>query len=310
MIDAVISAGFTVTDMDSAIGFYTTVLPFKVINDLEVYDEAYEQLQGLFGVRMRVVTLQLGEEKIDLTQYLTPTGRPIPVESRSNDRWFQHIAIVVKDMDQAYDHLRRHKTQHVSTAPQTIPESNIAAAGIRAFYFRDGDGHNLEIIYFPAGKGDPRWQQGNDLFLGIDHTAIAVSNTAQSLEFYRNLLGLRVAGESENYGTEQAHLNLVKEARLHISGLRAARGIGIEFLEYLHPKTGRPMPSDTQANDVWFWQTTLACRNLDARADALRAANFQFISEGVIAMPDDRLGFKRGFLVCDPDGHAIRLVER
>ena len=78
------------------------------------------------------------------------------------------------------------------------------AGGIRAFYFKDPDGHPLEILWFPEGKGDPKWQQPSDrLFLGIDHTAIVVSDTAQSLRCYRDTLGLRVAGESENYGPEQ-----------------------------------------------------------------------------------------------------------
>src|SRR5213080_322929 len=127
----------------------------------------------------------------------------MPVDACSNDLWFQHIAIVVNDMDEAYRQLRSHKVRHASTGPQTIPASNKAAAGIRAFYFKDPDGHNLEIIYFPPGKGDPRWQQKRDkLFLGIDHTAIVVPSTQNGLRFYRDLLGLKLAGESLNHGTE------------------------------------------------------------------------------------------------------------
>ena len=37
------------------------------------------------------------------------------------------------------------------------------------------------------------------MFLGIDHTAIAVDDTNVSLRFYRDTLGMQVAGESENY---------------------------------------------------------------------------------------------------------------
>ena len=40
-------------------------------------------------------------------------------------------------------------------------------------------------------------------FCGIDHTAIMVSDTETSLKFYRDTLGMQIAGESENYGTEQ-----------------------------------------------------------------------------------------------------------
>lgn len=306
---AVDAVGMTVSDMDRALDFYTNVLSFQKIADVEVWGMEYEHLQGLFGLRMRVVRLQLGAELIELTEYLTPKGRPIPVDARSNDLWFQHIAIVVSDMDKAYRHLRDHKVQHVSTAPQRIPDWNKAAAGIRAFYFRDPDQHNLEIIYFPAGKGEARWQNHPDkLFLGIDHTAIAVSNTEESLNFYRDVLGLNVAGESENYETEQEHLNNVFGARLRITGLRAAQGPGIEFLEYLTPRDGRPTPSDIRSNDLMHWQTQLVVSNIDAFTERLRAAHVWFVSPGVITMPDGRLGFAKGLLVRDPDGHAMQLI--
>src|SRR4249920_1346072 len=101
-----------------------------------------------------------------------------------------------------------------------------------------------------AGKFAPRPPNGK-LFLGIDHTAIVVDDTAQSLKFYRDLLGLKLTGESMNHGTEQEHLNNVAGARLRISGLRGQNGPGIEFLDYLAPKDGRPAPKESRANDLW-----------------------------------------------------------
>jgi catechol 2,3-dioxygenase-like lactoylglutathione lyase family enzyme len=308
---AVESVGMTVSDMDRAIDFYTNVLSFKKVSDVEVLGTEYERLQGLFGVRLRVVRLQLGNELIELTEYLTPKGQPIPIDSRSNDRWFQHIAIVVSDMDKAYQHLRQYKVQHASTAPQRIPDTNKAAAGIRAFYFKDPDGHNLEIIYFPQGKGDPKWQKPTDqLFLGIDHTAIVVSSTATSLKFYQDLLGLKLAGESINYGTEQEHLNNVEGARLRISGLRSTAGPGIEFLEYLQPKDGRSLPADAKPNDLLHWQTTLVVKDVEAISQQLHRSQATFISPQVVELPKQILGFRKGILIRDPDGHPLRLVEK
>ena len=259
---------------------------------------------------MRAVRMKLGDESIELTEYLTPKGRPIPVDSRSNDLWFQHIAIVVSDMDKAYQHLSKNKVQHVSTNPQRLPDWNKAAGGIKAFYFRDPDGHNLEIIYYPPGKGDPKWQRSTDkLFLGIDHTAIVVGDTQASVKFYRDFLGMRVTGESENYGTEQEHLNNVFGARLHITSLRTETGPGIEFLEYLTPRNGRPI-QDVNSNDIAHWQTILETSNAGALAKQLRAAKFLFVSPDIVAIPDGKLGFKQGFLIEDPDGHAIELIEK
>lgn len=308
---AIDSVGMTVGDMDRSVAFYTTVLSFQKVSDVEVLGTEYEQLQGLFGVRLRVVKLKLGTELIELTEYMTPKGRPIPIDSRSNDRWFQHIAIAVSDMDKAYQQLRQAKVQYASTAPQRIPDSNKAAAGIRAFYFKDPDGHNLEIIYFPKGKGDPKWQKPtSQTFLGIDHTAIVVSNTAASLTFYRDTLGLKVAGESMNSGTEQEHLNNVEGARLHISGLRSPAGPGIEFLEYLAPMDGRSLPPDAKPNDLLHWQTTLVVNDLAAIVERLRLHQATFISPNVVTLPEKLFGFKQGVLVRDPDGHPLRLVEQ
>jgi catechol 2,3-dioxygenase-like lactoylglutathione lyase family enzyme len=311
LINSVESIGMTVSDISRETEFFSKVLGFEKISDFEVYGAHYEKLQGLFGLRMRVVRMKLGEETVELTQYLAPEGRPIPADWRSNDRAFQHIAIVVSDMDKAYQHLRAHDVRHASTAPQIIPATNKAAAGIRAFYFKDPDGHYLELIYFPQGKGDPRWQQKSDrLFLGIDHTAIVVSSTENSLKFYRDLLGMRLAGESMNYGTEQEHLNNIAGARLRISGLRATSGPGIEFLEYLSPRNGRPAPKDTRANDIWHWQTTLRTANAEQTFRKFNRGSGRAVSAGVAGIADADFGFTKGFLARDPDGHGLQIVEK
>ena len=93
LVDGVDAIGITVSDMDRAVDFYSKVLTFEKVSDTEVAGESYEHLEGVFGLRMRVVRMRLGDEFIELTEYLAPKGRPIPVDSRSNDRWFQHIAI-------------------------------------------------------------------------------------------------------------------------------------------------------------------------------------------------------------------------
>jgi catechol 2,3-dioxygenase-like lactoylglutathione lyase family enzyme len=281
------------------------------VSDIEVVGSEYERLQGVFGSRVKIVRMKLGDEIIELTEYLAPKGRPIPADSRSNDQWFQHIAIVVSDMDKAYQSLRAHKAQQTSTGPQRIPDWNMAAAGVKAFYFKDPDGHNLELIFFPPGKGDPKWQQTNGrLFLGIDHTAIAVSSTERSLKFYRDILGMKLAGESENYGTEQEHLNNVFGSRVRISGLRTPSGPGVEFLDYLTPKDGRPTPVDSRANDLWHWQTVLGVSHADPAAEKLRVGRVRFVSPGVVTLADRALSINKALLVRDPDNHGLQLIEK
>ena len=309
LVSKVESVGFTVSDMDKALDFYTHVLPFEKVSDREIAGEDLENLSGVFGARVRVVDLKLGSETLELTEYLTPQGEPVPVDSRSNDRWFQHIAIIVSDMDRAYAHLRANKVRHASTGPQELPAYITAAAGIRAFYFKDFDNHVLEILSFPSDKGLPKWHElakTGKLFLGIDHTAIVVGNTETSLGFYRDILGLRVAGSSDNYGPEQEHLNNVKGAKLHITGLRTKDdGVAVEFLEYRSPTDGRAYPSDTRSNDLWYWQTSFVASNVAG----LLPANSIFVSNGVVDLKGDLFPFKKGAVIYDPDGHAVRLEQ-
>jgi catechol 2,3-dioxygenase-like lactoylglutathione lyase family enzyme len=308
---AVAMVGLTVSDMQRSVDFYTNVLDFTKETDDELAGEAIEELHGVFGARIRVVRLRLGEERLQLTEYLAPRGRPAPADARSNDRWFQHVAIIVSDMDRAYARLRRFNVRHASTSPQTLPKTIRGAAGIRAFYFRDPDGHPLEILQFPPDKGDARWHRASGrLFLGIDHTAIVVDDTETSLAFYRDVLGFRVAGESLNFGTEQEHLNNVRGARLRITGLRATAGPGVEFLEYLAPTDGRPFPADEQANDLVHWQTTIRVPSAAAAAGAVRRGRFRLVSPDPVTLPDTSLGFRRGLRVRDPDGHVVQLVEQ
>jgi catechol 2,3-dioxygenase-like lactoylglutathione lyase family enzyme len=308
---AVDSVSITVSDMDRSLAFYEDVLTFEKISEVEVEGDAYERLMGVFGLRMRVARLRLGDEHIELIEVMTPQGRPIPADSRSNDGWFQHVAIIVSDMGRAFAWLRQHDVTYASPAPQRLPDWNPNAGGIEAFYFKDPDDNTLEILAFPPDKGDARWHAPTDaLFLGIDHTAIVVADTDASLAFWRDRLGMQVVGESENFGPEQERLNNVFGARLRITALRAVEGIGVELLEYLAPRDGRPFPADTKASDLWHWQINMRAADADQAADALRAGLTRFVSPGVTQLPDDRLGFTRGLMASDPDGHALLLVEQ
>jgi catechol 2,3-dioxygenase-like lactoylglutathione lyase family enzyme len=301
--------GLTVSDMERSVAFYRDLLGFEKTSDTEVAGPAYERLTGLAGLRARVVSMRLGAERIELTEFLTPRGRPAPTDSRSNDVWFQHVAIITNDIEQGYLWLRQHDVRQVSPGPQRLPDWNPKAGGIKAFYFRDPDGHPLEILEFPPDKGEARWHRPSDrIFLGIDHTAIVVTDTGSSLRFYRDVLGLRVAGESENWGPEQERLNDVVGARLRITTLRAASGPGIELLEYLTPRTRRPAPPDPAVNDLVHWHTTVVPGDPAATASRLRAARALFVSPGVVVLPDRDLGFGAGFLARDPDGHALRVT--
>ena len=302
--------GLTVTDVERSKDFYTQALRFKPVSDITVEGKDYSDIEGVTGAKIRIVTLQLGDELIELMQYLNVEGKPIPKDSQSNDLWFQHFAIAVSDMDRAYAHLRSFPIEPISVEPQTIPPGNQASAGVQAFKFKDPDRHDLELIWFPPDKGQEKWHQKSDrLFLGIDHSAIAISNTEQSLQFYCDLLGMQVEGGSLNWRETQARMDNLPGAEVLVTALRPAQGgLGIELLDYLVPPKGRPMPSDWKSCDIAHMQVELVVNDIEQAVDRLRKNGVEFVSSRVVEFADSSCHYRQGCLVKDPDGHGMLLI--
>jgi catechol 2,3-dioxygenase-like lactoylglutathione lyase family enzyme len=186
----------------------------------------------LTGLRVgaRRVLLSLGAQHIELLQLDVP-GQPYPPDVAASDLRFQHFAIVVADMPRAYRHLRRSGGgwQSISTAgPQRLP---VRSGGVSAFKFRDPEGHPLELLCSAPGPvdvadaaaadaaGEGLAPQQTPLFVGIDHSAISVSDSARSIAFYEHL-GLQVSARQVNHGREQQQLDGLPRARVQVIALR------------------------------------------------------------------------------------------
>ncbi|MFM8673656.1 MAG: VOC family protein [Vulcanococcus sp.] len=316
------SVGFTTANAEAAADFFASTLGFRRGDNLVIESGPYAELVGLAGSRLRLQRLHLGDEILELTEVLSlgsglRPGRPIPSDSRSCDLWFQHICIVVSDLDAASAQARQSIASGalvgVSTGPQTLPDWNTAAAGIQAFKFRDPEGHNLELLQFPPDKGDDRWhgpQPTSAPFLGIDHSAISVADTPRSCRFYDELLGLRLGGDGVNSGPTQDGLDGLQDTRVRITGHRCPSGAGVECLNYQPPNSGRPQPADQGAQDLAHWQIRLRVEDLDRIAATAETYGGRVLQGGVIALGDQSsvVGSARALQLADPDGHVLQLL--
>jgi len=250
--------------------------------------------------------MRLGAQEVEFIKF-QKHGRQYPPDSHSQDLWFQHFAIVVSDMDKAFSRLQQVRFTPISVGgPQTLPPRN---GSVRAFKFRDPDGHPLELLYFPPGQGRPIWQQQarDRIFLGIDHSAIGISDTSVSLGFYADILGMTQAYATTNRGPAQEALDGTFNAVVRITGLRpiAPDGPGIEFLDYRTPPTGRPTPVDTASNDLVHIHLSLRVDALEQQVQSLDGHRARFLSPGIVTLKDGR----RAAMVRDPDGHALLLGQ-
>ncbi len=304
----------TVKELFRSVEFYEKVLNFKTIGSYTIESPIAYRLFGMLDENgkgdVQIAVLALGEEIIELMEFQNSApATEIPADSVSNDLWFQHLAIVVANMNTAFDHLEMFDIEPISPAPQTLP-GYLEAAGISAFYFKDPDGHVLELIHFPEEKGDSKWhKKKSGLFLGIDHTAIVVKDTAASLPFYQKL-GFTKDAQTKNYGPQQEKLNQVQDANLVVTSLTSEAEMGVEFLDFKTPEGGRPFPKNAEPNDLIHWHTVIEAENLSATFDRMKQEGYRILSENITRIADWKRDGYHGFLVRDKDGHAVLVIEK
>jgi catechol 2,3-dioxygenase-like lactoylglutathione lyase family enzyme len=251
--------------------------------------------------------LRLGGERIELLEFTDSAGRPYPPGSTSTDLWFQHMAIVVDDMACAHQRVMANRRfRPISRdGPVRLPESS---GGVTAFKFRDHDGHPLELLAFPEGRVPGEWHSANGArsFLGVDHTAIAVSDSASSTRFFRSVFGFDVGTRTENRGPEQAALDDVDD--VHVSVTRLAVDLPAPRLELLHYHVGtrRPIPRDTASNDILATHCAVRVGSLGATAAALARRGAPLADRDFMILH----GGVRAALVSGPDGHRFLVEER
>ena len=171
----------------------------------------------------RRALLGLGAERIELLQFDRP-GAAYPPALAASDLRFQHCALVVTDIEAAFQQLARSSGWSAISigGPQRLPDSS---GGVSAFKFRDPEGHPLELLAFAPGRLPRKWRDrvAQGLFLGLDHSAICVTDSARSIAFYESL-GLELLEGSHNRGPEQARLDGLPAADVEVSALGLPEG--------------------------------------------------------------------------------------
>ncbi len=241
-------------------------------------------LLGLMGGGVRV-PLRLGEQRVDLDSF-DVQGRPYPTGSTAADLCFQHFALVTDDASAAWKHVAAIGGRPISTGgPVRLPASTGVAAAVK---FRDPEGHPLELLQFQLQSAS-RWH-GTGL-LGIDHSAISVSDINASCRFY-GALGLSVQGRTLNEGATQVALDGLPSVEVDVVPMLPHRATPhIELLGYRHPRgrsAGRVEANDIAATRiVWAADRDELLRDPDGHLHLLRREK---PAEASQAAGEDRMG--------------------
>lgn len=283
-VSRILRFSLTSANAEKLARFYEQAFGFRCIAKQRRSGTEFERMMGVPGGATSL-TLRLGREAVELVEY-DCSGQPYPTSATSSDLIFQHFALVVANMDSAYSRLlsMRGWTPISTAAPEHLPESS---GNVTAFKFRDPEGHPLELLSFPESGTPIRWQTAGreELFMGVDHSAISIRNTARSLAFYRRL-GLRVDGQTMNRGPEQQRLDGLSQPAVEVTALALPEaGPHLELLCYAtHERIDTP---ELRNNDIAATRTVLE------------------ISPAALSGSAGR--HERCFR--DPDGHYLQVVD-
>lgn len=328
-IEHISSIGHNCINAEASSQWYCETLGFNALDHASFSGDWLAELLGVPRASIGRRRLGLGQETLELWQFdpeITAGDDNDLVSQVScpagNDAAFQHICIITTDLHQAFSAGACHSRQ-ISREPQRLPDWNPGAGGIWAVKFQDPDGYPLELLQFPPGKGDRRWQQGqhsseilgrgeaqpaSTLCLGLDHTAISIKDTQRSLRFYVDILGMDMASQGHNHGPEQDRMDGMVGTDVLISSLQpAGKGMGIELLNYRKPDGGEGPRTNPQAWDRNEWRI---CAVVDDLVDLHQRLQADSEIEQLGPLVKVPTGFGPGNLACqlrDPDGHGLLL---
>lgn len=140
MIIATRHTGIVVQDMEESLCFWRDVMGLQVSVDFREQGEFIDTVQGLSGVKLRMVKLSAPDGSMIelLKDDAHPTDPPEP--NRMCDRGIRHVAFTVADVEDCWRALDNAGHETLSK-PVVSPDGKA-----KLFFARDPEGNLLEIV--------------------------------------------------------------------------------------------------------------------------------------------------------------------
>jgi len=138
MVHGLEHVGLSVSDLERSLAFYRDFIGMKVVLEVDFLDGRIEKITGICGAKCKVVHLKLGNTVLELFQYYSPVGKPIPPGQLQCDNGFTHIGFSVTDIHMHVEQLKRQGIRMLGDLTEIRP-------GAWVVYFHGPDGEVCEF---------------------------------------------------------------------------------------------------------------------------------------------------------------------
>ncbi|MGI8521579.1 MAG: VOC family protein [Actinomycetota bacterium] len=159
----------------------------------------------------------------------------------------------------------------------------------------------------PASASLQTSRNGRSGVLGLHHVSVTTADLDRSLNFYSDLLGLRLRGKGESNALEMSMITGFEGTHFKWAELDLGNSQMLELLEYLTPRGERV---SQRTADPGSGHIAIAVENIGEIHRRLVQHGITVRSEPVvIEEPGDWEGTTTVYVV-DPDGFTIELLEQ
>jgi len=145
MITGIHHTSFTVSNLDRSLAFYRDILGMELVVERDVTGDYMADLMGFENLHIRLVFLKIGEELLELIEYLSPSGNI--VNTKKNNPGTAHICFRIKDLLSLYKKL---VLSGVCVESEPVAITKGPNKGGFAMFIYDPDGIPLELLETPA----------------------------------------------------------------------------------------------------------------------------------------------------------------
>lgn len=144
----------------------------------------------------------------------------------------------------------------------------------------------------------------------VAHIGLTVSDIEKSIEFYKNILGLKFQGKMIMEGENAERLFNIKDCKVRVAYLNGSEEINTPPIELIQFEKDTILSEGIKLNKVSISEVCFSVSDIEKVYDDLSNKGVEFLSKPqYFDLRDQGFGESKAVYFKDPDGIILELIE-